>query len=62
MGQVMMRGNWPPFSLWPLTMASMMLGWSEPRLTKQWVTPASHMASKKANDAVYMLGELLLVA
>jgi hypothetical protein len=36
-------------------MASMMLGWSEPRLTKQWVMPASQMASKKANDAVYIL-------
>jgi hypothetical protein len=31
------------------------LGWSEPRLTKQWVTPASHRASKKANEAVYLL-------
>jgi hypothetical protein len=31
------------------------LGWSEPRLTKQWVTPAAHRASKKANEAVYLL-------
>lgn len=54
----MMRGNWPFFSRWPLTMASMMLGWSEPRLTKQWVMPASQMASKKANDAVYMAGDV----
>lgn len=30
-------------------------GWSEPRLTKTWATPASHKASKKAKDAVYML-------
>lgn len=54
-GQVIILGNSPFFSFWPLTMASMILGWSEPRLTKQWVTPASHSASKKANDAVYMI-------
>lgn len=53
----MMRGNLSG-SRCPFTMASMMLGWSEPRLTKQWVTPASQMASKKANDAVYILGEV----
>lgn len=53
-GQVMILGNWPFFSFWPLTMASMMLGWSEPRLTKQCVMPASQMASKKAKDAVYL--------
>lgn len=53
----MMRGNWPFFSRWPFTMASMMLGWSEPRFTKQWVTPASQRASKKANDVVYILGD-----
>ena len=35
-------------------MASMMEGWSEPRLTKQWVTPSSHKASKKASLAVYL--------
>ena len=52
----MMRGNLPLASRWPLTMASMILGWSEPRLTKQWVTPASQMASKKADEAVYMAG------
>jgi len=51
----MKRGNWPFFSLVPLTMASMMLGWSEPRLTKTWVTPASHSDSKKAKDVVYIL-------
>jgi hypothetical protein len=51
-----MRGNWPFFSRCPLTIASMMLGWSEPRFTKTWVTPASHSASKKANDVVYMTG------
>jgi hypothetical protein len=39
-------------------MASMMLGWSEPRFTKQWETPASHNASKKAKEVVYMLGGL----
>jgi len=50
-----MVGNEPFFSLAPLTMASMMLGWSDPRLTKQWVTPASHSASKKANEVVYIL-------
>ena len=37
-------------------MASMMLGWSEPRLTKTYSTPASHSASKKANEVVYILG------
>lgn len=52
----MMRGKLPFFSRWPLTMASMMLGWSEPRLTKTCETPASQRASKKANDVVYMLG------
>jgi len=54
----MMRGNLSG-SRWPFTIASMMLGWSEPRLTKQWVTPASQMASKKANDVVYILGEFV---
>jgi len=52
----MMRGNLSFFSRAPLTMASMMLGWSEPRFTKQCVTPASHSASKKAKEVVYMLG------
>jgi hypothetical protein len=52
-----MRGNLPLASRWPLTMASMMLGWSDPRLTKQCVMPASQMASKKANDAVYISGD-----
>ena len=50
----MMVGNWSFFSRAPLTMASMMLGWSEPRFTKQCVTPASHRASKKAKDVVYI--------
>lgn len=50
-----MRGNVSLRSLWPLITASMKLGWSEPRLTKQWVTPASQMASRKALDAVYMV-------
>jgi hypothetical protein len=39
-GQVYILGNWPFFSFCPRTMASMMLGWSEPRLTKTFVTPA----------------------
>lgn len=52
----MMRGNCPFFSRAPLTMASMMLGWSEPRLTKTWVTPASQSASKKAKEVVYISG------
>lgn len=39
----------------------MMLGWSDPRFTKQCVTPASHSASKKANDVVYMLGGVAVV-
>lgn len=51
----MILGNWPFFSFWPLTMASMMDGWSLPRLTKQCVMPASQMASKKAKDAVYLV-------
>ena len=49
----MMRGNLGFDFI--CTMASMMLGWSEPRLTKQWVMPASQIASKKAKEAVYML-------
>lgn len=56
LGHVMIRGKLPFFSRWPFTMASMMLGWSEPRLTKTWETPASQRASKKAKDVVYMLG------
>jgi hypothetical protein len=55
-----MRGNWPFFSREPFTMASMMLGWSEPRLTKTYSTPASHSASKKANEVVYILGALVV--
>lgn len=39
----------------------MMLGWSDPRFTKQCVTPASHSASKKANEVVYMLGGVAVV-
>jgi hypothetical protein len=53
-GQVMILGNWPFFSFWPLTMASMIEGWSDPRLTKTWLTPYSQSASKKAKDAVYL--------
>jgi hypothetical protein len=34
-------------------------GWSDPRLTKTWATPASHNASKKAKEAVYMLEAIL---
>lgn len=41
----------------PRTMASMMDGWSEPRLTKTWETPAEKRASKKAEEVVYMSGE-----
>jgi hypothetical protein len=51
-GHVMILGNWPFFSFWPLTMASMMDGWSLPRFTKTCETPYSHSASKKAKDAV----------
>jgi len=54
LGHVMILGNFPFFSFWPLTMASIMEGWSEPRLTKTWLTPYSHRASKKAKDAVYL--------
>jgi hypothetical protein len=50
----MILGNWPFFSFWPLTMASIMDGWSDPRLTKTFLTPASHRDSKKANEAVYL--------
>jgi hypothetical protein len=50
----MILGNWPFFSFWPLTMASMIDGWSDPRLTKTFLTPASHRDSKKANEAVYL--------
>ena len=55
LGQVMMRGKLGCDLR--CTMASMILGWSDPRLTKQCETPASAMASKKANDVVYILGE-----
>ena len=54
LGQVMMRGNLG-FDFCT-TMASMRLGWSDPRLTKQWETPAAAIASKKANDVVYISG------
>ena len=53
-----MRGNLSLPRRCPLTMASMMAGWSDPKLTKTWLTPACQMASKKASDAVYpMLGK-----
>jgi hypothetical protein len=39
-------------------MASMILGWSEPKFIKQCVTPASQRASKKAKEAVYMLNDV----
>lgn len=52
----MIRGKFALFSRWPLTMASMMLGWSDPRLTKTWLMPASPRDSKKANEVVYMPG------
>ncbi|CAG8978548.1 hypothetical protein HYALB_00012422 [Hymenoscyphus albidus] len=35
-------------------MASMIKGWSEPRFTKQFRTPDSHSASKRANAEVYL--------
>lgn len=54
LGQVIMRGNLPSFRRWPFSIASIILGWSDPRLTKQCVTPALQRASKKANDAVYI--------
>lgn len=47
-GQVMILGKALGFSFRPLDMASMMLGWSEPRFTKQYFTPRSQRASKKA--------------
>ncbi len=62
LGHVMMRGKWSFLLRVPLTMASMMLGWSEPKFTKQWLTPASHRASKKASDVVYMSGGVAVVA
>lgn len=52
----MIRGKFALFSRWPLTMASMMLGWSDPRLTKTWLMPASPRDSKKAKEVVYMPG------
>lgn len=61
LGQVIILGNRSFFSLAPFTIASMMLGWSDPRFTKQCVTPASHSASKKANDVVYMFGGVAVV-
>ena len=51
----MIFGNESGISLWPLTIASKILGWSEPKLTKQFLTPASTRASKKANDVVYLV-------
>lgn len=55
-GHVMILGKFALFSRWPLTMASMMLGWSDPRLTKTWLMPASPRDSKKAKEVVYMPG------
>jgi hypothetical protein len=52
----MMRGNLNLGLDFCTTMASMSPGWSDPRLTKQWETPAAATASKKANDVVYILG------
>lgn len=47
--------NWPRLSLSPFVRASMILGWSDPKFTKQCVTPASRSASRNAKDAVYMI-------
>jgi hypothetical protein len=52
----MILGKFGFFSRWPLTMASMMLGWSDPRFTKTWLMPASPRDSKKAKEVVYMPG------
>lgn len=52
----MMRGKLDG-SDFPRTMASMMDGWSEPRLTKTCETPAFQRTSKKAKEVVYMLVE-----
>lgn len=52
----MILGKFALFSRWPLTIASMMLGWSDPKLTKTWLMPASPRDSKKANEVVYMPG------
>ena len=51
-----MRGKAVGLAL-PRIMASMMEGWSEPRLTKTCETPAAKRASKKAKEVVYMSGE-----
>ena len=40
LGHVMILGNWSTLSFWPLTIASIIEGWSEPKFTKQWVIPA----------------------
>lgn len=58
----MILGNRPSFFLCPVTIASMILGWSLPRLTKQYLTPASHIASKKATDVVYILNRCVDVS
>lgn len=55
-GQVMIRGKVEGEDL-PRTMASMMEGWSEPRLTKTCETPALKRASKKAEEVVYIWGD-----
>jgi hypothetical protein len=47
-GHVMILGKFPCFSFCPLTMASMIDGWSEPRLTKTWVMPACDGSQLKA--------------
>lgn len=57
LGQVKILGKSFGFSFKPFAIASMILGWSEPRLTKQFSTPSSHSASKKAYDAVYLRRE-----
>lgn len=40
-------------------MASIILGWSDPKFTKTCVTPALHSASKKANEAVYLQRQMI---
>lgn len=52
----MILGKFGLFSFSPLTMASIMLGWSDPRFTKTWLMPASPRDSKKAKEVVYMPG------
>lgn len=57
-GQVMILGNWSLRSFWPLTIASRIDGWSDPRFAKTCVMPAcscQYGQSRQLNSQMHVL-------